>query len=78
MNMALFFNNNKSITFEGVKINLFYPGGTVTSGDKLFEENQFSVVQELPYIFKYQEKRSLVFVQILLFFLTVFILAIQS
>ena len=54
MNMALFFNNNKSITFEGVKINLFYPGGTVTSGDKLFEENQFSVVQELPYIFKYQ------------------------
>lgn len=69
MNMALFFNNNKSITFEGVKINLFYPGGTVTSGDKLFEENQFSVVQELPYIFKYEGKKIFTFRPDITFFL---------
>ena len=44
MNMALFINNNKSVTFKGVKINLFYPSGSITQGDKLFDENVFSVV----------------------------------
>ncbi|GGE15422.1 DEAD/DEAH box helicase family protein [Psychroflexus salis] len=57
MNMALFLNRYKSITFEGVKINLFYPSGSVTHGDKLFDENIFSVVQELPYIYNYQGKK---------------------
>src|SRR5690606_17026879 len=41
MNMALFINNNKSVTFKGVKINLFYPSGSITHGDELFEENVF-------------------------------------
>jgi type I restriction enzyme R subunit len=53
-NMALFINNNKSVNFEGVKINLFYPSGSVTHGDKLFEQNIFSVVQELPYIYNHE------------------------
>lgn len=57
MNMALFINNNKSVTFKGVKINLFYPSGSITHGDKLFEENIFSVVQELPYMYHYQGKK---------------------
>lgn len=57
MNMALFINNNKSVTFKGIKINLFYPSGSITHGDKLFNENIFSVVQELPYIYKYQGKK---------------------
>jgi type I restriction enzyme R subunit len=61
MNMALFINNNKSVTFKGVKINLFYPSGSITHDDKLFEENIFSVVQELPYIFNYQDKKQFSF-----------------
>lgn len=55
-NMALFIGSNQSITFKGVKINLFYPSGSITHGDTLFQENQFSVVQELPYIYKHQGK----------------------
>ncbi|RXP54550.1 type I restriction endonuclease subunit R [Lutibacter sp. HS1-25] len=55
-NMALFINSNKSVTFKGVKINLFYPSGSITHGDIMFEENQFSVVQELPYIYEYEGK----------------------
>ena len=61
MNMALFINNNKSVTFKGVKINLFYPSGSITHGDKLFEENVFSVVQELPYMYDYQGKKQFSF-----------------
>jgi type I restriction enzyme R subunit len=56
MNMALFINNNKSVNFEGLKIYLFYPSGTEIHEDKLFDENIFSIVQELPYTFKYGGK----------------------
>ena len=31
MNMALFINTNKSVTFEGLKFNLFYPSGSETT-----------------------------------------------
>ena len=48
-NMALFINANQSITFEGLKFYIFYVSGSETSEDKLFEQNIFSVVQELPY-----------------------------
>ena len=48
-NTALFINQNKSVTLEGVKLHLFYPSGSLSHGDKPFEENIFSVVQELPY-----------------------------
>lgn len=57
MNMALFINNNKTVTFQHEKINLFYPSGSVIHGDKLFEENIFSVVQELPYIYYHKGKK---------------------
>ena len=60
-NMALFINSNQSVTFKGVKINLFYPSGSSIHGDKLFEENQFSVVQELPYIYSYKGKKQFSF-----------------
>lgn len=69
MNMALFINNNKSVTFKGVKINLFYPSGSITHGDKLFNQNRFSVVQELPYIYKYQDKTQFSFRPDITFFL---------
>ncbi|CAM1333371.1 DEAD/DEAH box helicase family protein [Tenacibaculum aestuariivivum] len=68
-NMALFIGSNQSITFKGVKINLFYPSGSITHGDALFNENQFSVVQELPYIYKHQGKSKFSFRPDITFFL---------
>ncbi|MCW5203701.1 type I restriction endonuclease subunit R, partial [Desulfobulbus sp. US4] len=56
-NMALFINANKSITVQGVKLHLFYPGDSVIHDDALFEENIFSVVQEFPYKYKYQDQQ---------------------
>jgi type I restriction enzyme R subunit len=53
-NMALFINANKSITLKGIKLNLFYTADSVIHDNKLFEENIFSVVQELPYKYNYQ------------------------
>jgi type I restriction enzyme R subunit len=69
MNMAIFINNNKSVTFEGVKLHLFYPSGSETHEDKLFDENIFSVVQELPYTYKYEGKNRFSFRPDLTFFL---------
>lgn len=69
MNMAIFINSNKSVTFEGVKLHLFYPSGSETHEDKLFDENIFSVVQELPYTFKHEDKQIFSFRPDLSFFL---------
>lgn len=60
-NMALFFNNNKSVTLQGVKLHLFYPSGSPIYGDRLFAQNIFSVVQELPYQYNYQGKKIFAF-----------------
>lgn len=56
-NMALFINNNKSVTLQGVKLYLFYPSDSVIHGNRLFEQNIFSVVQELPYKYQYSGKQ---------------------
>lgn len=69
MNMAIFINSNKSVTFEGIKLHLFYPSGSETHEDKLFDENIFSVVQELPYTFKHEGKQIFSFRPDLSFFL---------
>jgi type I restriction enzyme, R subunit len=68
-NMALFLNNNRSVTFEGVKLHLFYPSGSLIHEDKLFEENIFSVVQELPYSFKVEGQSRFAFRPDLSFFI---------
>ena len=60
-NMALFINDNKSVTFQGVKLHLFYTSGSEIHGDALFEENIFSVVQELPYRYDYKGKKIFAF-----------------
>jgi len=60
-NMAIFINKNKSITFEGIKLHLFYPSGSELYGDRLFEQNIFSVVQELPYKYNYRGKKLFAF-----------------
>ena len=69
MNMAVFINSNHSVTFEGYKLYLFYPSDSVSAGDKHFEENIFSVVQELPYTYKYEDKKHFSFRPDLTFFL---------
>ncbi|NPD86374.1 type I restriction endonuclease subunit R [Lentimicrobium sp. L6] len=69
MNMAIFINNNKTVSFEGFKLHLFYPSGSITHEDKLFDLNIFSVVQELPYTFKFQDKQRFSFRPDLSFFL---------
>ncbi len=56
-NMALFINTYKSVTFKGVKLHLFYPSDSVTQGDTLFDQNIFTVVQELPYRFSFEGKQ---------------------
>lgn len=40
-NMALFFNTNKSITFQGLKFYLFYPSESETYQNELFNQNIF-------------------------------------
>ena len=69
MNMAIFINTNKSVTFEGIKLHLFYPSGSEMEEDKLFDQNVFSVVQELPYTFKFDGKLRFSFRPDLSFFL---------
>lgn len=56
-NMALFINNNKSITLKGIQLYLFYTGDSVIHENALFDENIFSVVQELPYKYNFQGKQ---------------------
>jgi len=68
-NMALFINTNKTITFEGVSLHLFYPSGSETHEDTLFNQNIFSVIQELPYTFKFEGKQRFSFRPDLTFFL---------
>ncbi len=53
-NMALFVNSNKSFTINGISLHLFYPSGSETYEDQLFDENIFTVIQELPYTFSYK------------------------
>jgi type I restriction enzyme R subunit len=55
-NMALFINANKSVTLQGIKLHLFYTDDSVIHDSNLFNQNIFSVVQEFPYKYKYQNK----------------------
>ena len=68
-NMALFINTNKTITINGIPLHLFYPSGSETHEDKLFDQNIFSVIQELPYTYKHQDKQIFSFRQDLTFFI---------
>jgi len=57
-NMAIFLNqHNSSFTFEGLKFYLFNRSEAEIKGDDDFEQNIFSVVQELPYKFSYKDKK---------------------
>lgn len=69
MNMAIFINSNKTVTFEGIILYLFYPTGSEFNEDKLFDENIFSIVQGLPYTFKHEGKQLYSFRPDITFFL---------
>ena len=71
-NMAIFLNSNKTFTFEGIKLNLFYPSGNTVGEDKLFNQNIFSVAQEVPYKFVYNGQQLFSFRPDLTFFLNGF------
>ena len=51
-NVATFINNNKSITFEGEKVWLFYVSGTELKGDEEFKQNIFCAVEESTHTLK--------------------------
>lgn len=55
-NMALALNA-KTISIKGIKLHLFYTGDSVIHDNDLFDENIFSVVQELPYKYSYESKQ---------------------
>ncbi len=67
-NMALFLNANKSVTLQGVKLHLFYTSDSVIHDNALFDQNIFSVVQELPYKYQYEGKQIFSFRPDLCFF----------
>jgi len=48
-NVAVFFNKNRTMTFEGETVPLFYVGGTELGGDADFRKNIFAAVEELPH-----------------------------
>lgn len=51
-NIAIFINNNRTITFNGESLRLFYVSGTELKGDEEFEKNIYSAVEEIPYSYK--------------------------
>ena len=67
-NTALFLNANKSITLQGEKLYLFYTSDSVIHDNQLFDQNIFSVVQELPYKYSFQGKQIFSFRPDLCFF----------
>jgi len=71
-NMAIFLNSNKTFSFEGIKLHLFYPSGNTIGEDNLFNQNIFSVAQEVPYKFIYSGQQVFSFRPDLTFFLNGF------
>jgi type I restriction enzyme R subunit len=67
-NMALFINSNKSVTLNGEKLYLFYSSDSAIYDNALFDQNIFSVVQELPYKYVYEGRQIFSFRPDLCFF----------
>jgi len=67
-NMALFINSNKSVTLNGEKLYLFYSSDSAIYDNALFDQNIFSVVQELPYKYTYEGRQIFSFRPDLCFF----------
>lgn len=48
-NAATFLNKNRTITFEGETVPLFFVSGTELGGDADFKKNIFAAVEEMPH-----------------------------
>ena len=70
-NVAVFLNNkkNRTITFGGETLQLFYVSGTELTGDEDFKKNIFSAVEEMSYSFHHEGKRVFAFRPDLSFFI---------
>lgn len=67
-NTALFINSNKSVTLNGEKLYLFYTSDSVIHDNILFDQNIFSIVQELPYKYSFEDRQIFSFRPDLCFF----------
>ena len=56
-NVAVFFNRNRSITFEGESLQLIYVSGSELRGDEDFKKNIFSASEEVSFTFKYNGEK---------------------
>ena len=56
-NVAIFLNQNKTMSFEGEKIPLFFVSGTELKGDEEFEKNIFCAVEESSHTIKYNGEK---------------------
>jgi len=56
-NVAIFFNQNKSITFKGESIRLFYVSNTELTSNEDFKLNIFSAVEEVSYSYYHNGKK---------------------
>lgn len=56
-NVAIFLNQNKTMSFEGEKIPLFFVSGTELKGDEEFEKNIFCAVEENSHTIKYNDEK---------------------
>jgi len=56
-NVAVFFNRNRSITFQGESLQLIYVSGSELRGDEDFKKNIFSASEEVSYTFKMGERK---------------------
>lgn len=68
-NVAIFLNKNRTITFEGETLQLFYVSGTELRGDEDFKKNIFSAVEEMSYSFHHDGKKVFAFRPDLSFFI---------
>ena len=55
-NMATFLKS-QTFSFKGIELSLFHRSGSSLDGDRDFNENIFSVVEELTYAYKYNGKK---------------------
>lgn len=56
-NVAIFFNQNKSITFKGESIRLFYVSNTELTSNEDFKLNIFSAAEEVSYSYYHNGKK---------------------
>ena len=56
-NVAIFLNQNKTMSFEGEKIPLFFVSGTELKGDEEFEKNIFCAVEESSHTINYNDEK---------------------